>query len=482
MNYEKNRNVNNEIANIKKYGLLSFLIIVFVFLMLCSAYYLRFGKILNLPLTTDPTDWGSFGDYIGGILNPFIALFAFYWLTSSIRTQVKELTDSREQFENISNKQQEQIATQNFENLFFQLLNTKQKEIEHILVGNSGKLLSSSARKIGYKAVTDHISKMISDEGKAIVCGKESIKLHIIFFKKFSAQTWQLFYKDNLLDYLGSYFRVCYQIVKLIDDNEILKSYDKVNGKNYTCQQKKYFDIFRATLSQYELEAFFFNCLCDYGRFKFKSKLESYGLFEPLLIDYKDNKLFRHPTTRYAYMYDPNIFEKNVDFQIYFESLNCLNNLERKKLIEDFYSLLIEDIIFVRDGEFDSSLKIFERFEQVFSKLIFKFTPREELYENNSLEEYIDILIRQLNEAILGYGDESTQEELKHVSEFKSDDPKNELEIHVANKLNDSKLEQVEINRKKLKKYNNLTYLSEIEIIIKNGIVFDEYQKFLLES
>ena len=206
------------------------------------------------------------------------------------------------------------------------------------------------------------------------------------------------------------------------------------------------------------------------------------GAYEPLLIDYKDNKLFRHPTTRYAYMYDPNIFEKNVDFQIYFESLNCLNNLERKKLIEDFYSLLIEDIIFVRDGEFDSSLKIFERFEQVFSKLIFKFTPREELYENNSLEEYIDILIRQLNEAILGYGDESTQQELKHVSEFKSDDPKNELEIHVANKLNDSKLEQVEINRKKLKKYNNLTYLSEIEIIIKNGIVFDEYQKFLLES
>lgn len=38
--------------------------------------------------------------------------------------------------------------------------------------------------------------------------------------------------------------------------------------------------------------------------------LKAYGLFEPLLIDYKDNKLFRHPTTRYAYMYDPNIFEK----------------------------------------------------------------------------------------------------------------------------------------------------------------------------
>ena len=106
MNYEKNKNVNNEIANIKKYGLISFSIIVFVFLMLCLAYYLRFGESLNLPLTTDPTDWGSFGDYIGGILNPFIALFAFYWLTSSIRTQVKELTDSREQFENISNKQQ----------------------------------------------------------------------------------------------------------------------------------------------------------------------------------------------------------------------------------------------------------------------------------------------------------------------------------------------------------------------------------------
>jgi len=57
-------------------------------------YYSRFGLTLGLEYATDPADWGSFGDYIGGLLNPLISLFAFYWLGSSVRLQGMQLKDS----------------------------------------------------------------------------------------------------------------------------------------------------------------------------------------------------------------------------------------------------------------------------------------------------------------------------------------------------------------------------------------------------
>jgi hypothetical protein len=49
-----------------------------------AAYLGYFALAINAPRSTDPASWGQFGDYIGGILNPVIALFAFYWLTQSI--------------------------------------------------------------------------------------------------------------------------------------------------------------------------------------------------------------------------------------------------------------------------------------------------------------------------------------------------------------------------------------------------------------
>lgn len=39
--------------------------------------------------------WGQFGDYVGGILNPVLAFFAFYWLTQSVMIQSVELAATR---------------------------------------------------------------------------------------------------------------------------------------------------------------------------------------------------------------------------------------------------------------------------------------------------------------------------------------------------------------------------------------------------
>lgn len=49
----------------------------------------------SIPLSIDSGDWGTLGDFIGGILNPVIAFSAFYWLTKSVRIQKEELGETR---------------------------------------------------------------------------------------------------------------------------------------------------------------------------------------------------------------------------------------------------------------------------------------------------------------------------------------------------------------------------------------------------
>jgi len=41
--------------------------------------------------------WGTFGDFIGGTLNPLFALFSLFAIISTIRIQTEELELSREE-------------------------------------------------------------------------------------------------------------------------------------------------------------------------------------------------------------------------------------------------------------------------------------------------------------------------------------------------------------------------------------------------
>lgn len=344
----------------------------FLLVVLISVLYIYLS---DKTLSTTAQAWGTFGDFIGGILNPIFALFAFYWLTYSVRLQIKELRETRAELEkstiaqeetakhqksiaeleqsNVETQkdilalqkkslesqiaagqaQQQQIAIQNFENLFFELLKAKIDVTENIIF-ISTKRIRNPNTSLG----------MLSTESNSIR-GKSAIEEHILKFKKNSLQEeWYEYYTDNLLAHFGSYFRLNYQIIKLIDNNKELRSFDFFTNKGYSSKQKEYFDIFRATFNQYELEAFFFNCLSDYGNTKFKKLIEKYGLFEPLLLDGNYENNFFHRLTRYAYQYDPCIFEKNSEWAIYNESMKNLKTVD--------FTLLIDQIILLKKYKF----------------------------------------------------------------------------------------------------------------------------------
>lgn len=69
--------------------------VLFVAVAAPAAYGLWFFVVNNAPLSLQTGDWGAFGDFVGGLVNPLVAFFAFYWLTRSVLIQKEELSETR---------------------------------------------------------------------------------------------------------------------------------------------------------------------------------------------------------------------------------------------------------------------------------------------------------------------------------------------------------------------------------------------------
>lgn len=88
------------------------LLVALVPLGLCAlTYFIRFGYFLKYPISANQGDWGTFGDFIGGVLNPIYGFLAFAGVVYTVLLQ----------------KDQIEIAT------------TEQKlsEIQHLITGQA---------------------------------------------------------------------------------------------------------------------------------------------------------------------------------------------------------------------------------------------------------------------------------------------------------------------------------------------------------
>lgn len=60
-------------------------------------------------LSADTGNWGTFGDYVGGILNPVIAGFAFYLIRETYKLQKTELEETRKLLKVSTDTQNDQV-------------------------------------------------------------------------------------------------------------------------------------------------------------------------------------------------------------------------------------------------------------------------------------------------------------------------------------------------------------------------------------
>ncbi|MFC3110799.1 putative phage abortive infection protein [Undibacterium arcticum] len=195
------------------------------------SYLVWFGIINKVPMeTSNAATWGAFGDFVGGILNPLVAFFALYWLTRSIEIQREELSATKIELAQAKLAQQDQARTlekQRFEDTFFSLLN------QHNAVLTS--FTSVNPKNSGGKSDAEYIRDAI-------------------FWKKSSLQESNAALKKHD-DRCGHYFRILYQLLKLIATRNPNTSFiGPYNGANILSptvsdDEKLYSNIVRAFLN-----------------------------------------------------------------------------------------------------------------------------------------------------------------------------------------------------------------------------------------
>ncbi|WP_126454828.1 hypothetical protein [Sulfuriflexus mobilis] len=79
-------------------------VLIVAAIIMTSIVVIAYLSIFAGPIAANQEKWGQFGDYIGGVLNPFIAFLALIALLHTIKIQKIELKKTITHFENESKK------------------------------------------------------------------------------------------------------------------------------------------------------------------------------------------------------------------------------------------------------------------------------------------------------------------------------------------------------------------------------------------
>lgn len=227
-------------------------IAIILFLITTSLYFYNFHGVFS----TAKSDWGTFGDFIGGTLNPLFAFLSLIAIIYTISIQTQELEYSREELKATKDELEKSRIAQEEQSDSFKMQNTsiKQQTFENTFF----KLLEH------HNSLVEELNKKLKDDG-----------LTRVFIRG-----------DNLVASLIKqngkiikiYFMTLYQILKFVDkQNEKFKDEDFFDAKLYT-------NIIRATLDDSVLLLLAINGIRP-GFEEYKLLIEKYELLEHLNIN-----------------------------------------------------------------------------------------------------------------------------------------------------------------------------------------------------
>jgi hypothetical protein len=236
-------------------------------------YFSKFNNGLSASNDT----WGTFGDYVGGTLNPAFSFLALIALIYNISLQLKEIKSARiarARAQKASDEQTETQIKQRFEGTFFALLEQHNKALDTISTPNTNITEHRSAIEMT-------LSSLTSSNG-TITTARQILKA------------------NN--KYHGHYFRILYQLLKFIATNcpssDIGADFEKIKITNshVSIEEKMYSNIVRAFLSYSSTQLLAINCCCEDeqdSHWKYKLLIERYSFLEhmPFGIPYSDSTL-----------------------------------------------------------------------------------------------------------------------------------------------------------------------------------------------
>ena len=266
---------------------------VAAFLIILGLYIAYFK---NLSITNDSATWGTFGDYLGGTLNPIISFLALIGLLYTIHQQAQEMQATREELEQAAEQQRRQseiFNLQQFESTFFSLLEQHNKIIE-TLVKNVDEINKYNQTHDSKDSFINEIYEKYSEIYQSNVCDNQ-IKINLYIANNI---------QQNLE--LKRYFIVLFQILKLISLNLSKDTYGNTNNKisieDYVAddeksrekisnlyinpQEKIYSNILRSFIPNEILKLIALNCLSLNSKTfnNFQGLLNRYNFLEHLQL------------------------------------------------------------------------------------------------------------------------------------------------------------------------------------------------------
>ena len=219
---------------------------------------------------------GTWGDFVGGTLNPILTfatfiglLYTIYLQQRELRLTRKELSLTRQEFERSSNALEAQNLTtkqQRFENTLFSMIEMLNQIVNAMDVGVQGK--TQTGRDCFdhfydiFKSTYINIHKKYIPQGLLISLSK--VEDNIPHNEQRLIEAYNDFYKEFQSD-LGHYFRVLYNIFRYIDKSDFSNDI--------------YAKILRAQLSNQELLIIFYNCATERGK-AFAALAERFELYD----------------------------------------------------------------------------------------------------------------------------------------------------------------------------------------------------------
>lgn len=253
---------NRYSLQIKKYSLEIILVVCVASAAIAvHAYYKNFHL---WGLSDQTNNWGTFGDYIGGVVG---TIFSFTGVVLIYLT---------------FKRQQETSVLQQFETTFFNLLNIQREMMKSV----KGKFNGFNG-------------EIVLEGGDFFEKFSQLLLSDYMFFPKQGSkeQTRKLiceYYEDRFADpgpTLGPYYRHLYHFLKYTNSSEIY-------GK-----KKKYMDIIQSQMSDAELYCLLYNAIC-YGSEKLLPLLDNYSFLENIerkSVSFDIHKRMFFPQTNFKY-------------------------------------------------------------------------------------------------------------------------------------------------------------------------------------
>ncbi|MFQ2134732.1 putative phage abortive infection protein [Aeromonas hydrophila] len=233
----------------------------------CRLYF----RIFSGEFSTNQSDWGDFGSYIGGTVGALFASLSFLALLYTVYLQREELTTAIKALQDGAESQQKQAENyeaQKFETTFYSLLELHNDAVRSLELNSND--------------FSGYISNLRTlDDSSDVSTYLKERQEHIL---------------QNVE--LSQYFRVLYQLLKFIAKNNI-KNTERdfselyLSNRNtiyeYENEEKMYASLVRSFVPVKLLPVLALNCIPSYEGLnnlqKYYALLERYGFLEHMRLD-----------------------------------------------------------------------------------------------------------------------------------------------------------------------------------------------------